>query len=29
MHLSHPLGVTLRQIVVDRYDTHALAFQRV
>ena len=29
MDLSHPLGVTLCQIVVDRYDLDALSGQRV
>ena len=29
MHLSHPLGITLSQIIIDRYDMHALACQRV
>ncbi len=29
MHLSHPLRVTLRQIVVDRDNMHALPLQRV
>ncbi len=29
MHLSHPLRVTLRQIVVDRDNMHALSFQRI
>ena len=29
MYLPHPLRVTLRQIVVDRDNMHALSFQRV
>ena len=29
VHLAHPLGVALGQIVVDRNDMHALAGQRV
>ena len=29
MNLSHPLGVTLRQIVVDSYDMHAPSLQGV
>ena len=29
MHLPHPLCITLRQIVVDRDNMHALPFQRI
>ena len=29
MHLSHPLRVTLRQIVIDRHHMDSLAFQRI
>ena len=29
MNLAHPLGVTVCQIVVDRHDVDALAFQCV
>ena len=29
MHLPHPLGITLCQIIVDRDDADALSLQRV
>ena len=29
MHLTHPLRVTLRQIVIDRNNMHAFSFQRI
>ena len=29
MHLSHPLSVTLRQIIIDSNDIYALSFQCV
>ena len=29
MYLTHPLGITLGQVVIHRYDVNALALQRV